>query len=547
MGSLSTSEQAKLAYFHALGKVMTEGSQEVFESKYKSSHNVRLNEIWSDDIAFAVDYTSAEAEALINSAVTFHSGVTLTVIPGSNGQAYSFLSGTTFVRPWIAPVDVPNLTTNNPSNGYQVRLYKGDGTPIGITTGAWAVDYYAGIIHFALSKTPTDLSWGAIKASFFQYTGKLGLSGGTAGAFTTAEFNSGTSELIFNSGLTSELSVDLSPLNTSLSTTLSTEISDRISGETSLTTTILSVSEQAKLAYFHALGKVMIASNQIVESKYKSSHNVKLSEIWYSDITSAITYLDAVNEASINTAVTIHSGVTLSEVPDSSGQSYYYLSGSTFTRPWIAPVDVPTSLNEPSIGYQVQLFNSGGTEILSSVYSVEYYAGIIHFTSGNTPIDLGLSPITATFFQYTGQYGTTGLTSVNFNSGTSQLVFNSGMTGQEITVDLSALSGGTNLISSSNIDMIASGTTNDGDLACSTGLLSTPINNSYVFVYVNGVQVNVGNGVKTTDCYFSANYGGPAKFWNNISMGDLLYWNGSIVGYQLDSLIDKISFIYLTT
>jgi hypothetical protein len=70
MGSLSAAEQRKLAYFHALGKVMTENTQAVYESQYKSSHNVRLSEVWSDDIAYAVDYTAAVAEATSNSAVT---------------------------------------------------------------------------------------------------------------------------------------------------------------------------------------------------------------------------------------------------------------------------------------------------------------------------------------------------------------------------------------------------------------------------------------------------------------------------------------------
>ena len=94
--------------------------------------------------------------------------------------------------------------------------------------------------------------------------------------------------------------------------------------------------------------------------------------------------------------------------------------------------------------------------------------------------------------------------------------------------------------------MSAQTTTTDNQLACSISLLSVPIPKSYVSVYVNGIQVNVGNGVKTEDCYFSFDGGTTAKLWVNIGLGDLLYWNGSIAGYQLSSITDKISFVYLT-
>ena len=215
MGSLSAAEQRKLAYFHALGKVMTENTQAVYESQYKSSHNVRLNEVWSDDIAYANDYTAAVTEATSNSAVTLIYQGDLTQIFGSNGQSYNFFSGATFIRPWISPVDIPHPVTNLPSNGYGVRLFKGDYSEIYLTQGAWSVDYYAGIIHFSEGFTPTDMGWGAIKATFFQYTGNFGVSGGTSdpSVFKTATFDSGTTEMIFNEGTAYEQAVDLSFLD----------------------------------------------------------------------------------------------------------------------------------------------------------------------------------------------------------------------------------------------------------------------------------------------------------------------------------------------
>ena len=142
MGSLSQNEQRKLAYFHSLGKVMTENTQEVYESKYKSSHNVRNSELWASNISYAIDYLSAVAESLINSAVTLFEQVQLNEIYGSNNQAYTYISGGTFkddtypisergqittggryIRPWISPVDIPHYMTNEPSIGYSFLLF----------------------------------------------------------------------------------------------------------------------------------------------------------------------------------------------------------------------------------------------------------------------------------------------------------------------------------------------------------------------------------------------------------------------------------------
>lgn len=215
MGSLNQNEQRRLAYFHSLSKVMTENiNQEVYNSRYKSSHSVRLSEVWSDSINYCSSFTAAYNESLTNSAVTYHSGVTLTQIGGSNGMAYYFSSGGTFIRPWISPVDVIEPLTNQPSDGFDLKLYTSSGVQIGPTTGAWSIDYYAGIIHFGQGYTPTDLGWGTPKASFFQYTGHYGAStGGTSNAFTTVSIDSGTSIIYFNSGLTNPQIVNLGYLD----------------------------------------------------------------------------------------------------------------------------------------------------------------------------------------------------------------------------------------------------------------------------------------------------------------------------------------------
>jgi hypothetical protein len=318
----------------------------------------------------------------------------------------------------------------------------------------------------------------------------------------------------------------------------------------------LSDSEQRRLAYFHALSKTMNSNTQKIEqSKYKSSHNVRLNEVWSSELLPVATYSDAVTQSIVNSAITLYDQVFLTELPGSSGQTWYYNSVGTFIRPWIDPVDVPFPLtNNHSVGFTAILYRGDDAtigipgSIISSedgAFVIEYYAGMFHFAYGYTPQNMGWGHIKATFFQYSGTFANTLFYSVEFNSGTSQLVFNSGDTSEEI-IDLSPLSVSSS-ISISNIDMIALITSGDSALACLTGVTTLPIMDSYISVYINGVQVNVGNGSKNSDCYFSNDGGITAKLWSAIEINDLLYWNSSIAGYSLDSSTDKITFIYLTS
>ena len=88
----------------------------------------------------------------------------------------------------------------------------------------------------------------------------------------------------------------------------------------------------------------------------------------------------------------------------------------------------------------------------------------------------------------------------------------------------------------------ASATSSDGDTAGVT-IAATP--EGMVMIFVNGMQQELGQGVKTKDCYFSADGGTTARAVSAIASGDTLYWNGSIAGYQLEAT-DKISMVYET-
>jgi phage-related tail fiber protein len=85
----------------------------------------------------------------------------------------------------------------------------------------------------------------------------------------------------------------------------------------------------------------------------------------------------------------------------------------------------------------------------------------------------------------------------------------------------------------SNKNMTASVTSADFQAACATTIVGTPAGDAWVGVYVNGCLQVLGDGVKTRDCYFSADSGATAKSIANITAGDTLYWVGSVAGFQL--------------
>ena len=64
------------------------------------------------------------------------------------------------------------------------------------------------------------------------------------------------------------------------------------------------------------------------------------------------------------------------------------------------------------------------------------------------------------------------------------------------------------------------------------------MHDSVVTIKVNGMEINLGDGVKSEASYFSNDGGTSARLIKDIEAGDLLYWNGSIAGYQLDETDD---------
>ena len=107
----------------------------------------------------------------------------------------------------------------------------------------------------------------------------------------------------------------------------------------------------------------------------------------------------------------------------------------------------------------------------------------------------------------------------------------------------SVSSGGGSSPNKNNKRMAASTTTADDQLACATGITTTPV--GWVGVQVNGIGYEPGDAVKIgVPCYFSSDGGVTPLAQGAITSGALLYWVGSVATFQLTAGTDLVSFIY---
>jgi hypothetical protein len=178
LAQYSDSQKLAVAFFNALNKQLTEGSQYPFESIYRSLPNIPNDVVWSDTVSYAVNATAADNFATANpTIVKKYTLKSLTAIPGSNNQAWYIDDAGQFVNHWIAPSDIPDSITNNPSFGYQATLYTGTNTLITPTQGKWNIFYAQGIILFEAGFTPVDMGWGTPKVTCYTYVGNKGGGG----------------------------------------------------------------------------------------------------------------------------------------------------------------------------------------------------------------------------------------------------------------------------------------------------------------------------------------------------------------------------------
>ena len=107
-----------------------------------------------------------------------------------------------------------------------------------------------------------------------------------------------------------------------------------------------------------------------------------------------------------------------------------------------------------------------------------------------------------------------------------------------------AISGVTPAMLSLDDKNLAAVTVVENEAFSGVSISHTPDYGTSVLVFLNGYLVPLGDGVKTSFCYFSADSGVTARNIADLEAGDALYWNASISGIALDSL-DRFDLNYL--
>ena len=159
------------AFYHSLGKVLTESTNLVGNEKYKSAHNVRSSEVWADPIQFAPTFASASSysdDIIVRQVGTSSNPVYLYPLTNTNYQTWfidigtpsaaadGFVPSSSWVKPLISPTDVPN-SSGAPSVGYELKMYRRDGTTaVSYGNTYYDVDYFSGLVRFDVGYTPID-------------------------------------------------------------------------------------------------------------------------------------------------------------------------------------------------------------------------------------------------------------------------------------------------------------------------------------------------------------------------------------------------------
>ena len=107
--------------------------------------------------------------------------------------------------------------------------------------------------------------------------------------------------------------------------------------------------------------------------------------------------------------------------------------------------------------------------------------------------------------------------------------------GRVILTSIAAIGG--NISSPYDKGLTANSVIKNGGTASNSTISVNPVIGSYVSVFVNGQEIEVGNGTTSSSCYFGTHSSMPKGFSasNAIQSGDYLYWNPILAGFNLES------------
>lgn len=339
---------------------------------------------------------------------------------------------------------------------------------------------------------------------------------------------------------------------------------------------------QLKASFYHSLGKVITLDTNLAGNElYKSAHNIRSIDVWLDDVPYSgdlsTSFLNSDNVL-VKQIGTISNPVYLYPLLGTDYQTWFIDTGTPsiggngfipsegLVKSLISPSDVPNEIGAPSLGYELRMYRNNGTNPISynlSFYEVDYYSGLIRFDVNKTPKDqingLGFQFDSISFeesldklsyinnpttggprviaFQYVGRK----LSDIDFNNLGPSYSYGIGITisNNEISVDIddstikvndeNKLYVYGNIIYQEQNSLVTIGDNQPTGLTISNNLSDY----SDIKVYINGMAQPIGDGSTNSNCYFNNDLTGVVDL-NDISIGDELYWNFNISGFDLE-------------